>query len=79
MGLGPLHTIGLAEARERARKLESLKWLDDIDPIEARNAERLAKRLEAAKQVTFETCAKEWMKRNERSSGARNIDSSLIG
>src|SRR5262245_37167219 len=51
MGLGPEHTIGLAEARERAR-LCRVQRLDGLDPIDARNAERLAQRLEAAKQVT---------------------------
>ncbi|MGA7490700.1 MAG: Arm DNA-binding domain-containing protein, partial [Xanthobacteraceae bacterium] len=40
MGLGPLHTIGLAEARERARKRREQR-LDGIDPIEARKADRL--------------------------------------
>src|SRR5258708_1715870 len=60
MGLGPTHTIGLAEARERARKCREQR-LDDIDPIEARDAARLAQRLEAAKQVTVATCADEWM------------------
>ena len=63
MGLGPLHTIGLAEARERARKRREQR-LDGIDPIEARKADRLTQRLAATKQVTFETCAKEWLDRS---------------
>jgi integrase len=61
MGLGPAHTIGLAEARELAR-LCRMQRLNGIDPIDARNAERLAQRLKAAKDVTFEVCINEWMK-----------------
>src|ERR1700723_1113912 len=56
MGLGPVHTIGLAEARERAKAARHL-LLDGIDPIDARRAER-ARRVgnaaaEAATMVTF--------------------------
>jgi len=60
-GLGPLHTVGLADARELARECRLLR-LKGIDPIEHHKAERLAKELQAAKQVTFETCACEWLK-----------------
>lgn len=35
LGLGPLHTVFLKEARERARKAR-LQILDGIDPIEAK-------------------------------------------
>jgi hypothetical protein len=44
MGLGPIHTIGLAEARARA--LDCRRQLfDGIDPINARDAERAAARV----------------------------------
>jgi integrase len=56
MGLGPLHTIGLAEARERARECRKLR-LDGVDPIEARRGQRAAARLDAAKAMTFAECA----------------------
>jgi integrase len=56
MGLGPAHTISLAEARERARECRKLR-LDGIDPIEARRGQRLAARLEAARAMTFAECA----------------------
>ena len=56
MGLGPLHTIGLAEARTRALDCRRL-LLDGIDPIDARNAERSAKKVAAANDKTFEQCA----------------------
>jgi integrase len=63
MGLGPLNTIGLAEARDRAAQCR-VQRLDGIDPIEARKLATLAQEQKAAKQVTFHTCAEEWMMRN---------------
>src|SRR6516164_9330533 len=39
MGMGPLHTVSLAEARKRAGE-HRLRRHDGIDPIEARRAER---------------------------------------
>jgi hypothetical protein len=49
LGLGPVHTVSLKEARERARKAR-LQLLDGDDPIDARKAERAARALEAAWQ-----------------------------
>ncbi|HJZ15646.1 MAG TPA: Arm DNA-binding domain-containing protein, partial [Stellaceae bacterium] len=43
MGLGPVHTISLAEARDRARECRKLR-LDGIDPIEERHGRQLAAR-----------------------------------
>src|SRR5216683_5626070 len=40
MGLGPLHTIGLREARERARAQRVIR-LDGGDPIAARRGQRI--------------------------------------
>ena len=54
-GLGPLHTIGLAEARERARQCRKL-LLDGADPISAGRARRAAVALEAASAKTFAEC-----------------------
>ena len=56
MGLGPLHTVSLAEARKRAAEFR-LQRHDGIDPIDARRAERLETRLNAAKALTFRDCA----------------------
>ena len=69
MGLGALHTVSLAEARDRARQARQL-LLDGIDPIEARNAARLAARAEAAKGLTFRDCALRYIKAHE--AGWRN-------
>jgi integrase len=56
MGLGALHTVSLAEAREKAARCRKL-LLDGIDPIEARNGQRVQSRLNAAKALTFSACA----------------------
>ena len=60
MGLGPLHTLSLAEARERARECRRL-LLDGRDPIEARKAERMRERTEAARGLTFQECANQYI------------------
>src|SRR5258708_7217829 len=39
MGLGPFHTVSLSHARELALKQRQLR-LQEIDPIDARRAER---------------------------------------
>lgn len=56
MGLGPLHTVSLKDARERARKARQ-QLLDGIDPIELRRSEHAKLALEASKAVTFEEAA----------------------
>jgi integrase len=56
MGLGPLHTVSLAEARERALLCRRAR-LDGRDPIQERRAARMAARIERARTMTFEACA----------------------
>src|SRR5438132_5007911 len=60
MGLGPLHTIGLAEARRRAQE-HRVARLDGRDPIAARRAERVKGKLDAAKAMTFRACAERYI------------------
>src|SRR5262249_9254527 len=75
MGLGPLHTIGLAEARERARLCRQQR-LDDIDPLEVRKAAKERAKLDAAKAMTFRACAERYIAahrarwRNEKQAAA---------
>jgi integrase len=64
MGLGPLHTVNLYEARERARKAR-LSLLDGIDPLDARASERATAKLAAAKALTFEDAARAYFKHHE--------------
>jgi hypothetical protein len=66
MGLGPLHTINLQEARERARKARQA-LLDGIDPLDARTQERARRALEAARIITFEKAAQAYYDAHERS------------
>jgi integrase len=69
MGLGPLHTVGLLEARKRARKAR-LRLLDGVDPIAERDALKTADRLAAARSITFEECAAAFIKAHRK--GWRN-------
>jgi integrase len=67
-GLGPLHTVSLAEACERARRARLL-ILDGIDPIDARKAERAERALAAARKMTFEQAAKAFFEKHESKWG----------
>ena len=56
MGLGSLKTIGLAQAREKARIAREQR-LEGIDPLEKRRAEASATAGATAKAMTFDQCA----------------------
>jgi integrase len=56
MGLGALHTVGLAEARTKARQNRGHR-LDGLDPLAVKSATRLQAKLDAAKTMTFAACA----------------------
>src|SRR4051794_38972912 len=60
MGLGPAHTVSLADAREKARECRKLR-LERQDPIEVRRAERSAAQLDAARAITFKRCAESYI------------------
>jgi hypothetical protein len=65
MGLGPLHTVDLATARELAREARGL-LLRGIDPLEARDSRRAAQRASALKtSVTFADCATRYIAAKE--------------
>lgn len=66
MGLGSVHTISLAEAREEALTCRKLVR-EGIDPIEARKARRTEKQLEAARSITFRKCAEQYIADHEQS------------
>jgi integrase len=59
MGLGPLHTLSLADARERARECRR-QLLEGYDPINARHAARAQSRLEASRLMRFRECAERY-------------------
>src|SRR2546421_9284661 len=56
MGLGPLHTVDLVDAREQARKARR-QILDGVDPLDASTSEKAARALEAAKSMQFADAA----------------------
>ena len=70
MGLGPLHTISLAEARLEAETNRKM-LREGIDPIEHRNSVKATRRLEGVQFMTFRECAEAYI----RSYGAawRNV------
>ena len=69
MGLGPLHSVGLPEAREKAAA-QRTALLDGLDPIEAREEGNRRKALDAAKAVTFAHCAASYIESHK--AGWRN-------
>lgn len=70
MGLGSLHTIGLAEARERALSRRR-ELLDDHDPMELHSRKAKKERRERERQeqearsITFQRCAESYIAANE--------------
>jgi Arm DNA-binding domain len=56
MGLGPLHTVPLTDAREQARACRALR-LDGVDPIEHRKLRRAENVLQMSCAKTFDQCA----------------------
>lgn len=64
MGLGPVHTVSLAEARQEAERCRK-QLRQGIDPIEARKAEKARSALEVAQVWTFKACAESYIAAHE--------------
>ena len=64
MGLGPLHTVSLADARDAALQCRRL-LREGIDPIEDRRDKRAAALLDAARAMTFNSCAEAYIEAHE--------------
>jgi integrase len=64
MGLGSINDFTLAEARDRARQARQL-LADGRDPIEARLAERDARRRDEAGNITFRDAAAKYLATHE--------------
>lgn len=60
MGLGPTHTVTLAEARQKALDARKL-LLNGINPLTARKQDQIAAALVSAKMMTFDQCAKAYI------------------
>lgn len=69
MGLGPLYTVTLADARDKALACRR-QLLEGIDPMEARNAARLTAAAAAARALTFDQCAEKYIESHR--AGWRN-------
>jgi integrase len=69
MGLGSTDLYSLAEARERARRA-SKQVAEGIDPIGAREAERAARAVDAAKAMTFSGAGEAYIQAHQ--AGWRN-------
>ena len=70
MGLGSLHDVSLAEARERAAVARK-RHLSGADPIETRKLERGTAAAESAKTLTFSECAHQYIAAHR--AGWRNV------
>jgi len=60
MGLGPVHTVSLADARDRARECRRLR-LDGLDPIEVRRGKQIQAKIDAANAMSFKACAEAYI------------------
>ena len=60
MGLGSIHAVSLADAREVAAECRKLRH-QDIDPIERRRSEKAARRGAGVKAMTFRQCAEAYI------------------
>jgi integrase len=60
IGLGPLHTVSLAEARDKARTLRQ-QLLEGVDPIVERRKREQALIAERARTVTFKQVAEQYL------------------
>jgi integrase len=64
MGLGGLLNVTLADARRKAAVQRAL-LVDKIDPLERRQTDNAAKKIEAARLMTFDECASAYIKAHE--------------
>ncbi|MCE4062687.1 tyrosine-type recombinase/integrase [Pandoraea sputorum] len=69
MGLGPLHTVSLAEARVKALEVRK-QLLEGIDPLNAKQQDRALTEASALKTTTFDECATAYI--DVHSSGWKN-------
>ena len=70
LGLGPLHSVSLVEARERARQARQC-LLDGGDPVEIRHEASAAAKVERLKTVTFRQAALDFLQ-TSRIEGFKN-------
>jgi Arm DNA-binding domain len=59
-GLGPVHSVSLSTARQRAFECRAALYAGN-NPVEVRQARRLERVLAAAKAMTFENAAEQYI------------------
>jgi hypothetical protein len=64
MGLGPIHTVDLKQARSKAREARLL-LLEGVDPLDHRKAQRVALKAAKAKLLTFAEAAQRYFDQHE--------------
>jgi len=75
MGLGPTHTVSLAEARQKALDARKL-LIDGINPLAAKKQKQIAAALASAKVMTFDQCAKAYILAHKASWKNANMPTS---
>ena len=60
MGLGPLHTVSLVEARSRAQRCRLL-LLDGLDPLDLRQQQQQTTKLAKIRSMSFQACAERYI------------------
>ena len=74
MGLGPVHSVSLAEARLRAADARKLV-VQGVDPLEAKDQSRLEAEKAKAKLMTFDQCASAYIKAHQAGwKNAKHVD-----
>jgi integrase len=74
MGLGPTHTVSLADARQKALSARKLV-LNGINPLAAKKQDQLAATLAKAKTMTFAQCAEAYISAHKAGwKSAKHID-----
>jgi integrase len=69
MGLGPVDDVSLSDARDAAQDARNL-LRQGIDPIEHRNTQRAAAKVEASRSITFNAYAEQFI--SSREAGWKN-------
>ncbi|WP_087724472.1 tyrosine-type recombinase/integrase [Pandoraea sp. PE-S2T-3] len=69
MGLGPVHTVSLSDARIKALEVRKL-LLEGVDPLDAKQQNRASTEASALKTTTFDECATAYI--DVHSSGWKN-------
>ena len=74
MGLGPTHTVSLAEARQQALAARKL-LLAGINPLAAKKQDKIAAALAKAKMMTFDQCSGAYILAHKASwKNAKHVD-----